>query len=161
MPEAEPLSLLARIDTTIDSNIIDLEYAKTLCGDRVAEGQRVLVSYRFEPDDPDGTNTMQIRCVVGTTGAGEANVIFAGEPPGFPRPDNLAGSASGNAAPRKSSTGQADSDQDEFQERYTERMAQLGAAMAKVMAKEDLRNKRRRTEDDDDGSNHPARRTRT
>lgn len=127
------------------------------------EGDHVFVKYRFEHDDPDGTNTMQIRCVVGITGAGEANVIFASKPPGFPRSDNLAGSVLGNAPPRRSSPGQAESDQDEFQERWTKHMAQLATEMARVRAKEDMdmRNKRRRNEDDDDGSNHPARRTRT
>ncbi|KAJ0107645.1 hypothetical protein J7T55_007837 [Diaporthe amygdali] len=152
VPNAAPLNLLARIDAEKDNNIIDVEYAKRLCGDQAVEGERVLVSYRFTHDDPDGRNTKKIYCVVGRLSA--ENVIFAREFLDSARSDFHSQSPLGNSPSRRSSMGQVEFTQDELKE--TE--AEIAARLVNAMAIEELR-KRKRVHEHDDDRHHPARRT--
>lgn len=134
--------------------MIGLDDAKALCGDRVMEGQPVLISYRLPQEDPDGS-TRQVTCVVGRIPeAADANLIFR-EHPGLGLPDFRSASPLGGPRSRKSSLGGAEFDQDEFQERR----AKIAAQMASEMARGDMRN-RKRPPEDDDGRQHPARRPR-
>lgn len=158
MLDAPPRPLRARIDPGRENNIIDLESAKELCGNWVEGGELVLVGCRFDHDDPDGTKTKQIRCVVGQIP--DENVIFFREPPGFPRSDSHSEAPLGSSVPRNSSQGQDEFDPDELEETSNRHAAQIALEMANIKARQELRN-RKRPPEDDDGRHHPARRMKT
>lgn len=158
-PDDRPHSLLARIDTARDKNTIDLECARTLCGNQVTLGGRAEVRYRFDEDDPDGTKIYQMTCVVGNEK--DENIVFSRKPPGFPYSDVHSGYPVGNSAPQKSSVGQDEFDKDdpEYKDRRTKLAARMAVEMAGAIAKEEMQNKKRPPEDDGD-RHHPARRMR-
>lgn len=158
MLDAPPRPLRARIDSGRENHIIDLESAKELCGNWVEGGELVRVGCRFDHDDPDGTRTKQIKCVVGQIPA--ENVIFCREPPGFPRSDSHSEAPLGSSVPRNPSEGQDEFDQDELEERSTRIAAQMVARVAPMIARDGMRN-RKRPPEDDDGRHPPARRMRT
>jgi hypothetical protein len=140
--------------------MIDLEWAKQLCGGRVTEGGRVRVGYRFDHDDPGGKKTNYITCVVGQI---DENIVFAREPPVFPSDPHSEYHLDKSQPPQSSSVGQAqpefDEDDPEYIKRRDQYLVQYMAGVAGVMAKKDMQSKKRGPEDD--SRYHPARRPRT
>lgn len=142
-PDTEPIPALARIDAESDTNIIDHEIAKSVCGDLVREGQRVRVCCRHTQDDHDGSDTTQIQCVVGRIH--EVNIVFGRD---FGRLKARSEPPSGRGLSVQDTPG------------LDRARAKYAALIANELAEQEVLYNRKRPPDDDEGSQRLAQRPR-
>lgn len=136
--------MLARIDGERDTHLIDYDIARSLCGDRIREGQGVRVCWRQTQDDQSGGSTSQIQCIVGRIQ--EVNIVFARD---FGRSKAQAETGSHRGfSPMDNATD------------FDREWAKNAALLLQAKTDQDVQRIRKRPPEDDDGGQHLAQRQR-
>lgn len=142
-PDAEPMTVLGRIDSGSNINTIDYDIATSLCGNRIREGQVVRVGCQHTQGGQDGTYTQEIQCIVGRIP--EVNIIFA-------RDFGRSKARSEFSVDR----GSLSSDRE-----LNEEWAKNAVFLIEAKTRQDLLRKRNRHPDDDDSGQRMIQRPRT